>query len=1386
MKHHKSIMTALSLLLTMSGSAWAQQVRQGTVTGATITFATAQDGDYSSTIASGLTAGTSTVYMKVAVADGNYIEAGDITLTQTKESSEAQAPGMRLAPGVAEPVSFSLVSGTATDLTAEHIYSFTMPAGGANVTVDATATARTAITAEMITDIAAQTYTGSAIEPVLTVSTLTLGTDYTVSYSNNTAAGTATATVTGINRYTGTPTKNFTIAQKPVSASTITGLVANNKEYDGTTDVTFDYSGISIYGKVNGDDLSVTATGNFLYSFVGNNQTVNYTLALTGSSAANYKFSKSGNSTNNTGQTLANITQRVVTLNWTNTEFTYDGDAHKPTATVTNLVGSEKCTVTVSGEQTNAGDDYTATASALAGSNAANYTLEGATATTQDFTIAKATSTVTTAPTLANNAAYDAEGVSLLATDGAASFGTILYACSTDAETPGEFSATAPKANAVGTWYVWYKVDGTDNFNGVAQTKIDGSVVISAATFTPAVTLADWTYGSPNTPTLGDSNISDGAVTYSYKTGDADWTTTQPTAVGSHKVKATVAANGNYAESTSAEVEFAIAARTATLEWANTSLTYNGTAQKPTATVSNLVSGDECTVTVSGEQTTAGNEYTATATALSNSNYALPETKTQAFAIAKATLTATADDKERAFGEANPELTVSVTGFVNGETAATAAGYEAPTAATEANAESAAGTYEITVSGGAATNYTFTYVNGTLTIGNATIAYTADNYSGTYDGAAHGIALDVTTPETTVKYRTTESGEYNLDAAPTFTNATAAQTVYFQITKDNYTTVEGSKTVAINKKNLTVTAEAKVMNIGDAVPALTYQSSGLVGDDEISGTLACDADADVAGNYDITVGTLTAGDNYNISFTGATLTVRGMVNYTVKHLHQNTTGDDYTEVSSDEETKQGKVGELTAATAKSYTGFTAQPITQATIAEDGSTLIEVTYNRNNYTISFNSDGGSAVSDITARYGATVAAPESPTKENYVFVGWYDGTDKYTFDTMPVDGKSLTAHWTASTITPDDSEIDEGEATPTYEIADAENAKVKEVSTNENTTTIAIAGTVGNDNIPVTSIADDAFSGISDEQKQGITSIDLSATQVTGVVVDRSDENNAFYGFPETTIIYLPDGSGNLAATGEKNVVIDGFCDNFQMDDQKSYSIPTEFTACSATLNRSFTSGETSTVCLPYSVPKANLGGKIYYFSAVEGTTVKMKEADGDLQANTPYIFVPSTSQSAITATGSITVNMSNAPQTTQAGQTFTFKGVYSDKTFTAEEISSGIYGFAAEAAHGASSVGQFVKGSMGAYIKGMRAYLAYSGESLTGSDEAAAPDLNMSDALPNVLNVVLEDLNGNVTVIGQLTLANGEDGKAYNLGGMLTGKSHKGITIVDRKKVIKK
>ena len=99
------------------------------------------------------------------------------------------------------------------------------------------------------------------------------------------------------------------VAQKEV---TISGITANNKEYDGNTSATVNASGATITGKVDGDDLTVSvAAGSTFDSADAGSRTVTLgTLTLGGTSAGNYTLATSGNQTTAT----ANITVRDLTV----------------------------------------------------------------------------------------------------------------------------------------------------------------------------------------------------------------------------------------------------------------------------------------------------------------------------------------------------------------------------------------------------------------------------------------------------------------------------------------------------------------------------------------------------------------------------------------------------------------------------------------------------------------------------------------------------------------------------------------------------------------------------------------------------------------------------------------------------------------------------------------------------------------------------------------------------------------------------------------------------------------------------------------------------------------------------------------------------------------
>lgn len=131
------------------------------------------------------------------------------------------------------------------------------------------------------------------------------------------------------------------------------------------------------------------------------------------------------------------------------------------------------------------------------------------------------------------------------------------------------------------------------------------------------------------------------------------------------------------------------------------------------------------------------------------------------------------------------------------------------------------------------------------------------------------------------------------------------------------------------------------------------------------------------------------------------------VEFTVKHYQQNVSNDQYT--LADTETKKGftesAVGENLG---KTYDGFARLLYDTTTeIAADGSTVVEIYYDRNYYLMNFDLDGGYGVEPIYARFGAPISV-DTPTKPGYTFKGWNN-----TIPTaMPAENRSYKAQWEA--------------------------------------------------------------------------------------------------------------------------------------------------------------------------------------------------------------------------------------------------------------------------------------------------------------------------------------------------------------------------------------
>ena len=216
-----------------------------------------------------------------------------------------------------------------------------------------------------VEDIVNQTYTGSAITPSVTVKdgnkTLVKDTDYTVSYSNNVNAGTATVTITGKGNYSGTKEVTFTIVSKSLANATVSSIT--NQTYTGSAitpgvtvkdgDTTLvkdtDYT-VSYSNNVNVGTATVTITGKGNYS-----GTKEVTFTIAEKSIVNATVSD----ITNQSYTGSAITPSVTVKNGDttlvkDTDYTvsYSNNVNTGTATVTitgkgNYSGTKEVTFTI-------------------------------------------------------------------------------------------------------------------------------------------------------------------------------------------------------------------------------------------------------------------------------------------------------------------------------------------------------------------------------------------------------------------------------------------------------------------------------------------------------------------------------------------------------------------------------------------------------------------------------------------------------------------------------------------------------------------------------------------------------------------------------------------------------------------------------------------------------------------------------------------------------------------------------------------------------------------------------------------------------------------------------------------------------------------------------
>ena len=535
-------------------------------------------------------------------------------------------------------------------------------------------------------------------------------------------------TVTGL-ALGGTAAANYTLmdptnvtANITAAELTVAGITAASKVYDGTTNAQLNGTA-TLNGEVSGDDVSLVTDGMsaaFAGSNVGTSIPVNVSgYAITGADAGNYTLTQPSD-------LAADITAATLTITATANTKIYDGSTSAAaTPTVSGLQGSDSVTGLAEIYDTkDAGTGKTLSVSAYTvndGNSGNNYTVS--TATSAAGIISKATLTITAA---ANTKTYDG-------TTSAAATPTASGLQGSDsvtglAETYDTKNVGTAKTLSVSAFTV---NDGNNGNNYTVSTVASTAGVINAATLTITAAANTKTYDSSTsaaaTPTISGLQGSD-SVTGLAETYDTKNVGTGKTlSVSAFTVNDGNSGN-NYTVNTVASTAGVIIQAALTINAVPNTKTYDGTisaAAIPTVSglqgfdsVSGLAetydtkdAGIDKTLSVSAytiNDGNNGNNYTVNTVGNAN-NFV-----NSAGVITPATLTVMADNKTKIYGQANPSLTASYNGFVNGESVSVLS--SPAVLSTTATTTSGAGKYPITVSGAADADYTIQYVNGTLQV----------------------------------------------------------------------------------------------------------------------------------------------------------------------------------------------------------------------------------------------------------------------------------------------------------------------------------------------------------------------------------------------------------------------------------------------------------------------------------------------------------------------------------------------------------------------------------------------------------------------------------------------------------------------------------------------
>lgn len=456
---------------------------------------------------------------------------------------------------------------------------------------------------------------------------------------------------------------------------------------------------------------------------------------------------------------------------------------------------------------------------------------------------------------------------------------------------------------------------------------IDTTVKFNITQATPVVTkptTKTLTYNGSEQELVNAASTNGGTVKYSLD--NKNWSTSIPTgkAAKEYTVYYKVEGNKNFKDADVKEITNKINPRTIDLNW-NKELTYNGKEQLPTATVNNLADGDECEVTVDGNQhknagtygekitgataklndvengdhpevtlTYTGTgydgtkvngtevpshagKYTVTAS-IDDKNYNLTDTNTAEFVVKGADAGLKVKEvNDKKYGDQGFKLEVSHKG--NGKLSYSSSNEDVATVDDQGNVTiHNAGTTKLKVTLGVDHNYDSDSKEVTLTVNKINHELTVDqkDVEKTYGDEAFTIHAQSKDNESAIEYASSDEKVATVDSEGNVVIKGAGKVIITVSQKEskNYKKISKEINLTVKAKKITVTVNDASKTYGDEDSEFTYVNDKLIGNDKLTGIILTREEGEDVGTYKIKVSQKEGSNpNYDITFKDGTYTI---------------------------------------------------------------------------------------------------------------------------------------------------------------------------------------------------------------------------------------------------------------------------------------------------------------------------------------------------------------------------------------------------------------------------------------------------------------------------------------------------------------------------------